>query len=159
MDVFRSIHHPGTAGLGLAIARAQAQPVALAFVGLMIITLGGVLQGAAVWPLLLWGAPLTYIASASWGIYTLHRQPAEIVLRNGFGVIRSAWDVAKQRDEPSPFTVRFEPVFEPGRKEGVRFAAIGDRILPLQSGVWPQYDDLLVALNEAAHDLERSAPV
>ncbi len=157
MRVFRSIYHPGDSSLALALARAQAGPIAFAFVGVMVVTLAAVLQGADVLTTLLWAVPLAYACAAAWGVYDLQRRPAEIVLRHGFGAIRSAWDVARSREAASPFSVRLEPVFEPGRKEGLRFAAIGDRVLPLRPGEWPEYDRLLGALREAATELEGMA--
>src|SRR5690606_1938597 len=74
--IFHSVFHPGEVPFGLVLARAQAQPVALALLGVFVAATVAVLQGEYVLDTLLWAAPITYAAAVAWTIYDLHRRPA-----------------------------------------------------------------------------------
>lgn len=150
--IFNSVHHPGEVPFGLVLARAQAQPVALALLGVFVVATVAVLRGEAVLGSLLWAVPIAYAAAASWTAYELHRTPAAIVLRGGFGAVRSVWDVARRKEGPDAL-VRLQPVFRPFRKEGQMHAGIGDTIHTLRREEWPQYNDLLDALRNSADEL------
>jgi hypothetical protein len=154
---FKSTHHPGTAPLSLVLLRAQAEPVALALVGVFAVALVGVLRGADVLGTLLWAVPLAYALAVAWTTYELHRRPAEIVLHEGFGLVRSVWDVAASR-EARVRVDRFLPVFRPFRKDGEYHASIGDTVLTLHAAEWPALDDLLDALRASADALPAAAP-
>ena len=155
MEVFQSIHHPGSAPLALVIARAQAQPVALALIGVMVVTLSAVLRGLPVLHLLLWAAPLAYAAAASWSVYELHRRPAELVIRGGFGAKRSVWEVARDHEQSDAYvTIRLHPLFEPGKKDGQWHVGVGDDVVSLRPSEWPRYDELIAALRRAAAELQ-----
>jgi hypothetical protein len=151
--IFRSIHHPGHAQLPFVVARAQAQPVALALTAVMIATLGAVLRGEAVLGTVAWAAPLAYFVAAAWSLYELQRRPAEIVIRHGLGTVRSVWDVARTRGFV-PDTLRLHPLFEPGKKDGQLFVGIGDEVVTLRAAEWPQYRALLDALRAGAAELQ-----
>jgi hypothetical protein len=151
--VFQSTHHPGAAPLSLVLVRAQAQPVSLALLGVCVVTFAALLGGTPVLGTLAWAAPLAYALAAAWSVYELHRRPAEIVLRRGFGAVRSVWDVAAGRDAPSEF-VALSPVFPPFRKDGQLHVAIGDAIVTLRPAEWPAFDDLAAALRATAEELQ-----
>ena len=152
--VFHSVHHPGELPFGLVLARAQAQPVALALLGVFVVATVAVLRGEPVLGTLLWAVPLAYIAGASWSVYELHRKPAALVLRGGFGAVRSVWDVARTRErEGSNEALPLHPVFRPFRKEGRMHAGIGDTIHTLRREEWPRYGELLDALRAASAEL------
>lgn len=150
---FQSVHHPGEAPRALVLARAQAEPVALALLGVCVVAFVGMLTGAAVVGTLVWAVPLAYLLAASWAVYDLHRRPAEVVLRNGFGAVRSVWDVAWDRNEPAS-VVRLQPVFRPFRKDGQLHVGVGDAIYTLRPEEWPTYSALLDALRATSEELE-----
>lgn len=149
--VFHSVHHPGEVPFALVLARAQAQPVALALLGVFVVTAVAVLRGEAVLGTLLWAAPLTCAAAVAWAVYDLHRRPAAIVLRGGFGAVMSVWDVARAREAPE--LVRLEPVFRPFRKDGQLHVGIGDAIHTLRPEDWPRHGELVEALRAASEEL------
>ncbi|HLT48175.1 MAG TPA: hypothetical protein VK002_13155 [Rubricoccaceae bacterium] len=150
--IFHSVFHPGEVPFGLVLARAQAQPVALALLGVFVAATVAVLQGEYVLDTLLWAAPITYAAAVAWTIYDLHRRPAAVVLRGGFGAVLSVWDVARARDG-KPEAIRFQPVFRPFRKDGQFHVGIGDAVHTLRPEVWPQHAELLDALRAASEEL------
>ena len=100
-QTYSSIHHPGDMSLALVVARAQAQPVALALIAVMVATLPAVLRGQPVLGTVVWVAPLAYGIAAAWSLYELRRKPAELIVRGGFGTVRSVWDVARSRESSS----------------------------------------------------------
>jgi hypothetical protein len=154
---FKSTHHPGTAPLALVLLRAQAEPVALALVGVFAVALVGVLRGTDVLGALVWAVPLAYVLAVAWATYELQRRPAEIVLHEGFGLIRSVWEVAAS-PEGKVRVDRFFPVFRPFRKDGQYHASIGDTVLTLHAAEWPALDDLVDALRTSADALPAAAP-
>ena len=154
--VYHSARHPGELPLGLVLIRAQAQPVALAFIGVFVVTLAAVLQGQAVLGALLWAVPIAYLLAVGYTVYDLHRAPAAVVLRGGFGAVVSVWDVARAR-EGAPERVRLQPVFRPFRKDGETHVGIGDAVLTVRPAEWPDYGSLLDALRAAADELDALA--
>ena len=61
---FPSTHHPGDTSFTLVVARAQAQPVALALITVLVVSFAVLLQGAPVLGTLMWAIPLAYAAAA-----------------------------------------------------------------------------------------------
>jgi hypothetical protein len=154
MKTFHSIHHPGDMSLALVMARAQAQPVALALIAVMVATLPAVLRGEPVLGTVVWVAPLAYGIAAAWSLYELRRRPAELIVRGGFGTVRSVWDVARSRESFDAERIRLHPLFEPGKKDGLMHLGIGDTVFTLRPTEWPRYTDLLAALRQAAAELQ-----
>lgn len=150
---FQSKHHPGLVSLSLVLVRAQAEPVALTLLGVCAVAFVAILRGESVLGTMLWAVPLAYALAAAWAVYELHRRPAEIVLRGGFGALRSVWDVAAGRDEASE-RVALSPVFPPFRKDGQFHVAIGDAIVTIRPSDWPEFDDLAAALRASAEELQ-----
>lgn len=150
--IYKSVYHPGEAPRALVVARAQAQPVGLALLGVFVVAFVGILRGEAVLGTLLWAVPLTYAAAAAWALYDLHRRPAEIVLRGGFGAVRSVWDVAWGREQPAE-SVRLQPVFRPFRKDGQLHVGVGDTIHTLRPDDWPKFSPLLDDLRATSDEL------
>ena len=155
--IFKSIHHPGKAPLALVVLRAQAEPVALALLGVFVVAFVGMLRGEAVLGTLVWAVPVAYVLAAAWATYELHRRPAEIALADGFGLVRSVWDVAAGRDAKVRVD-RFLPVFRPFRKDGEYHASIGDTVHTLHAAEWPQLDALVDALRASSDALHAPAP-
>jgi hypothetical protein len=152
-SVFRSVHHPGTTPPALVLLRAQAEPVALALLGVFVVALVGILRGEDVLGLLLWAAPLAYVLAAAWAAYDLSRRPAEVVLQGGFGAVRSVWDVAWGRERRDPL-VRLLPVFAPFRKDGQLHVGIGDAVHTLRPEDWPELGELVDAFRTASEELQ-----
>ena len=149
---FSSIYHPGHAPLSLVIARAQVQPVALTLLGVFTVAFVGILRGEVVLETMLWAAPLAYVLAAAWSVYRLHQRPAELIVHNGFGAMRSVWDVARDREVPLEKIgerIRLEPVFRPFRKDGYVHAGVGDEVHTFRPTEWPAYSELVSALKDS----------
>ena len=147
---FPSSHHPGDTSFTLVVARAQAQPVALALIAVLVVSFVVLMQGSPVLGTLAWAAPLAYAVAAGWSLYELRRRPAEIVLRGGFAAVRSVWDVARRPDPASDSELRLYRVFPPNRVDGELSVGIGHQVYTLRPEDWPKFGRLKDALHAAA---------
>lgn len=150
MTTFPSIHHPGDTNFGLVVARAQAQPIAVALITLLTVTFVALMQGSPVLGTLAWAAPLAYALAAGWSLYELHRKPAELVVRGGFAAVRSVWDVARRPDPAADADLQLFRVFPPSRIDGVMSASIGHQVHSFRPEEWPHFSVLHDALNAAS---------
>ena len=147
---FPSIHHPGDTSFGLVVARAQAQPVALAFIAVLVVSFVVLMQGSPVLGTLVWAVPLAYAAAAGWSLYELQRRPGEIMIRGGFVAVRSVWDVARRPDPASDSELRLYRVFPPNRVDGELNVGIGHQVYTLRPEDWPKFGRLKDALHAAS---------
>ena len=140
-----STAHPGSTSRGLLMLQAQARPVALALLAVMIVGLAAALQGFAIlWPFL-GAASVAYMIAAAYGQSMLHRTPAEIEVRGPFAVIRSVWDAAPPRGDPPLL-----PVLSTRLEHGEFHIGVGDTIETLRRSDWPDFDDVVAAFRQAA---------
>ncbi|MEO0558477.1 MAG: hypothetical protein AAF170_09865 [Bacteroidota bacterium] len=140
-----STAHPGTTSRGLLMLQAQARPVALALLGVMIVGLAAALQGFAIlWPFL-GAATVAYLIAAAFGQHSLHQTPAEIEVRGPFAVIRSVWDAA-----PPKADTPLVPVLSTRLEYGEFHVGVGDTIRTLSRSDWPEFDALVAAFREAS---------
>ena len=146
---FISTAHPGTTSRGLLMLQAQARPVALALLAVMIVGLAAALQGFAIlWPFL-GGATIAYGMAAAYSQNTLHQTPAEIEVRGPFAGIRSVWDAALP-----PIDTPLVPVLSTRLEHGEFHIGVGDTIRTLRRPDWPEFDALVASFREAAHAAE-----
>jgi len=125
--------------------QAQARPVALALLAVMIVGLAAALQGFAIlWPFL-GGASIAYLIAAAYGQNSLHQTPAEVEVRGPFAVIRSVWDAA-----PPKVDTPLVPVLSTRLEHGEFHIGVGDTIRTLSRTDWPDFDALVAAFREAA---------
>ena len=148
--IYKSTHHPGDTSFGLVVARAQAQPVSLALIAVLVVSFVALMQGTPVVVTLIGVAPLAYAVAAGWSLYELRRRPAEIVLRGGFAAVRSVWEVARRPDPASDSELRLYRVFPPNRVDGELSVGIGHQVYTLRPEEWPKYGRLKDVLNAAA---------
>ncbi len=135
---------------GLVVARAQAQPVAVALVTLLTVTFVVLMQGTPVLGTLIWAVPLAYSIAVGWSLYELHRKPAEVVVRGGFAAVRSVWDVARRPDPSTDTDLQLFRVFPPNRIDGVLSAGIGHQVHAFRPEDWPAFSALKEALQTAS---------
>ena len=146
---YTSTAHPGSTSRGMLMLQAQARPVALALLAVMIVGLAAALQGYAIlWPFL-GGASVAYLIAAAYGQNALHQTPAEIELQGPYAVIRSVWDAAPPRINPP-----LEPVLSTRLEHGEFHIGVGDTIRTLQRPDWPEFDELVAAFRDAARMAE-----
>lgn len=157
MTVFPSVLHPGDTSFALVVARAQAQPVALALVGLLTVSFVALMQGTPVLGLLVWATPLAYAVAAAWALYELRRKPAEIVLRGGFAAVRSVWDVARRPDPATDKELLLFRVFPPTRVDGELTVSIGHDVYTIRPQDWPKFGKLSEALQAASMTFARTS--
>ena len=130
----------------MLMLHAQARPVALALLGVMILGLAAVLQGYAIlWPFLA-GASVAYLAAALYGQNALHQTPAEVVVDGPCASVRSVWDAA----EP-PLATELEPVVSTRLEHGELHVGMGDTIRTFRRDEWPEFDEVVSALRGASH--------
>ena len=133
-------------GRGLLMLQAQAQPVALALLGVMVLGLAAVLQGYAIlWPFLA-GASVAYLVAALYGQNALHQTPAELVVDGPRASVRSVWDAAAP-----PAHTDLEPVISTRLEHGEFHVGMGDTIRTFRRDEWPEFDDVVSALRGASH--------
>ena len=142
---YLSTAHPGSTSRGLLMLQAQARPVALALLAVMIVGLAAALQGFAIlWPFL-GAASVAYLIAAAYGQNALHQTPAEVEVRGPFAAIRSVWDVAPPRSDAP-----LEPVLSTRLEHGEFHIGVGDTVRTLQRAEWPEFDELVAAFRAAA---------
>lgn len=147
---FKSIHHPGDAPLALVLVRSQTEATAIVVIALLAVSFVFLMQGYSVWQTLVWVLPAAYVATAIWAAYELRRKPAEIVLKNGLGEIRSVWDVARINEGDEIETALLVRVFPPQKVDGEVNVAIGDTMMTIRPQEWPDFGQLTRALSDAA---------
>ncbi len=143
-----SRHHPGTTPPSAVLLRAQSGPVGIAFAVLMVITVVAMLQGTPVLRAFLIALPLVYLGAAAWALYDLRRRPAEVLLSDGFGIVRSVWDVATEKAGRT--ALPFVPVLHPRKGDGALLVGFGDTVFAFRPDDWPDFDDLRDALTASA---------
>jgi len=147
---FSSIHYPDDTQFALVVARAQAQPVAVALIALLTVSFVALLQGSPVLGTLTWAAPFAYAIAAGWSLYELRRKPAEIVIRGGFAAVRSVWEVARRPDPATDIDLHLYRVFPPSRVDGQLSVGIGHEVFTLRPEDWPKFATLKDALHAAS---------
>jgi len=145
---FRSVHHPGIVSRPWLALQAQARPVALALLFVMTVGLAAALQGTDIlWPFV-GGTALAYVVAAAAGQNRLVVTPAEVEVRGPFATIRSVWDAAGEADGS------MAPVFSARLQNGELSVGVGDTVVSFLTRDWPEFDALVVAMREAAHEGE-----
>jgi len=139
-----SRHHPGNAPRPIVLLRAQSGTLAWALLGLMIVTLAAVLQGAVVWWSFAIGLALAYAGSAFIVHGQLHRTPALIEIDGPTARVWSVWDVAGPRRPPA------RPVWEARLVVGELVVSLGDAVETFNAPDWPDYDTLVDGMRDAA---------
>ena len=145
---YASIHHPGSASRALVAARAQSGPVALVFLAIMVVALSAVLQGLRVLQPLLVAVPLAYVGAAVAGLYAVQKRPAEVVVSGARAAVRSVWDASGT----APAVLLPVHSVLP-RREGL-VVGVGDEVVTLRPGDWPEFGALHHALADAAAQSE-----
>ena len=148
MTRFLSRHHPGTMPAPLLLARAQAGAVGVAFAVVMVVATAAALQGLPLLRAFLASAALAYAGAVAYTYHDLTRTPAEVLLGDGLGAVRSVWEVATTRGwrtEPA-----YVPVFHPRKGDGALLVGFGDAVVAFRPADWPDFDALRDALTAAA---------
>lgn len=145
MECVQSRHHPGEASYGLVAARAQAVPVAVVFLILMIVAVSAALQGVPVLRPLLVAVPVAYVAAAAGGLAVADRRVAEVCIDGPFAALRSPLDIARA----SPPRLRRVHSVQL-RREGL-LVGLGDTIRVLDPLEWADPASLRRQLQIAAH--------
>lgn len=146
---YLSTAHPGTTSRGLLMLQAQARPVALALLAVMVVGLAAALQGFPIlWPFL-GAASIAYVFAAAYGQNWLHQTPAEVEVRGPFAVIRSVWDAAPPQIDPP-----LQPVLSTRLEHGEFHIGVGDTIQTLRRSDWPEFDAVVAAFRDAARAAE-----
>lgn len=129
--------------------RAQARPVALALLVVMVVTLAAVLEGHAVlWPFAA-SATLAYVGAAAYGQNRLHATPAEVTVAGPFARIRSVWDAAGDDEQP------MVPVFSAKLALGELSVGLGDDVQSLLAEDWREFDALVGAVRGAVTEAQK----
>lgn len=129
--------------------RAQARPVALALLVVMVVTLAAALEGHPVlWPFAA-SAAIAYAGAAAYGQSRLHATPAEVTVTGPFAAVRSVWDAAGQEHVP------FVPVSSAKLALGELTVGLGDDVRALRVEDWSEFDALVSALRVAAREGEQ----
>ena len=150
---YTSTAHPGSTSRALLVLQAQARPVALALLAVMVVGLAAALQGYAIlWPFL-GGAAVAYLAAAAYGQNLLHQTAAEVEVRGPFATVRSVWDAAAPRVEGA-----LEPVISTRLEHGEFHVGVGDSVRTLRRSDWPDFDAVVSAFREAAHAAHALGP-
>lgn len=132
----------------MLLARAQAGAVGIAFAGVMVVTTAAALQGVPILRAFLASAVVAYAAAVAYTYYDLTRTPAEVLLGDGLGAVRSVWEVAITRGwRTAP---AFVPVYHPRKGDGALLVGIGDTVVAFRPVDWPDFDALRDALTAAA---------
>ena len=142
---FTSRHHPGKASRALVVAAAQALPVAVTFLAIILVSVAAALQGLPILKPLLVVVPVAYGLAAWLGMYVVQRRAAEVRVDGGRVLVRSPLDVAARR--LAPF-VKVHSVLL--RNEGL-VVAMGDEVRTFQPREWKEFGLMRAALTEAAH--------
>ncbi|HLA62939.1 MAG TPA: hypothetical protein VK610_00810 [Rhodothermales bacterium] len=146
MTHFVSRHHPGRTPAAALLVRAQGAPVGLAFAAVMIVTTAAALQGLPVLRAVLLFVPLVYVGAVAWSLYDLNRTPAEVLIGEGMGAVRSVWDVASAPHGPAQYV----PIFHPRKGDGALLVGFGDAVVAFRPDDWAEFDDLRDALTASA---------
>ena len=147
---FESRHHPGDQSRGMLALRAQAQPVALALLVVMVVTLAAALEGYPVlWPFAS-ASVLAYTGAAAYAQSRLHATPAELVVSSPFATLRSVWDVAGW-DDTRPALVSSAKL-----ARGELSVGLGDDVVSLRADDWPDFDGLVATLRGAAAEAQHA---
>lgn len=142
---FASRFHPGDAPVALVYARALTEPLAWSLTGVMVAATASVLSEQDPLGWLLVVVPLICALATGYAAYALRRRPAELILEDGRGAVRSVWAVTTGWERP-----RLHPVFSRKRTREGLSVAIGRTLYTFAPEDWMDYDALEEAVYAAA---------
>jgi hypothetical protein len=133
---YRSRSHPGQRPWALVFAQESVGPIAVLMLPLMVTTLVAALRAGNLIPFLVWGYPTVIMLALAWTAFDLERRIAEVIIGEGFAVVRSIADCAHRR------SFRPLPLFDVRDYGQWLVLAVGDSDIVLHRDEWPDYDSL-----------------